>query len=272
MEAKAQSSAWEGRVAVSVELAASDVTALSPPPPLFLLLPRCGYLPLAFEAVRRHYLASAPDRVDDLWFEADGVPLRWAVPVGVLFDLFCRSRDLPWRLVVHMQAFPADRLPRCSSLETLRVAFVNELKQALFVRYESAKYAMNLHKSDHAALWAAVAASDGAGHAAVVAKALREGGAPELPAAYGVRVLSAGFDGSDPGDWHRTVQVRFAPATDEARTVGDLVTRRLGVAAPCEAVCQGVVLPPDTPLEWAARNLSHADLFLYLVLRPRPAA
>lgn len=246
------------------------------PPPLFLLLPRVSYLPLCFDAARRHFLTSIPERVDDLWFDFEGVPLRWTLPVGVLFDMCLASKNargtLPWHLTLHTQGFPSAALLRCPGEETLRLEYVNALKEGLFVRYESAKYAMGLNRAQHADLWDAVKAGAREAHARVLGEALAHGGAPERPAAYGVRVYAAGFIGQEAAAERARAQtpaVVSARGDEEgARTVGELVATRLGVPGPVEVVCHGAAVPPDTPLAWAARNLSHADLCLHLVVRP----
>lgn len=41
-----------------------------------------------------------PPGEDTPWFEANGVPLRWTVPVGVLYDVFTDGQEKPWTLTV----------------------------------------------------------------------------------------------------------------------------------------------------------------------------
>lgn len=42
-----------------------------------LLVPRCSYLHLHIEPVREYFASFAPSTVDELWFEANGLPLKW---------------------------------------------------------------------------------------------------------------------------------------------------------------------------------------------------
>lgn len=84
-----------------------------------VMLARVGYLPtLATQAlsayqvrwqscagclhhtVAQHLLPPGEDRI---WFDYNGVPLKWHIPVGVLFDTLCCTADLPWRLTVRME-------------------------------------------------------------------------------------------------------------------------------------------------------------------------
>ncbi|GAA6057247.1 hypothetical protein JCM3770_003821 [Rhodotorula araucariae] len=59
----------------------------------YLQASRISYLPLVLPQVRKYFLSLVLDdnsaaslRMDDLWFEADGVPLKWHWPVGLLYD------------------------------------------------------------------------------------------------------------------------------------------------------------------------------------------
>jgi autophagy-related protein 5 len=96
-----EASLWRGRVPVRLELSHADTTAhRSPAPsPLYLLLPRISYLPVAAgDAAAAHFASHAPPQPDggaaEMWFSFNGEPLRWNIPVGVLFDLlFAGSGD-----------------------------------------------------------------------------------------------------------------------------------------------------------------------------------
>jgi autophagy-related protein 5 len=86
-----------------------------------MLLPRMAYLPLATQAVREHFLPSAAALEDEMWFDYDGVPLKWCtslpraaararrrmssahcasrnVPIGVLHDVLSHTDDSLWKL------------------------------------------------------------------------------------------------------------------------------------------------------------------------------
>ncbi len=84
-----------------------------------MLLPRMAYLPLATQAVREHFLPSAAALEDEMWFDYDGVPLKWCtslpcsrarrrmssshhasrnVPIGVLHDVLSPTDDSLWKL------------------------------------------------------------------------------------------------------------------------------------------------------------------------------
>lgn len=93
------------------------------------------------------------------------------LPVGVLFDsIFLKqaSIELPWRITVHFQTFPMDKLLRFSNDNDIQFNYINAVKQvcnnffcilsiqASQVKYGSTKTVMTLRKEDQAALWNAI--------------------------------------------------------------------------------------------------------------------
>lgn len=94
-----------------------------------MLLPRMSYLPLVTAAVRTHFLPFAPAREDEMWFECDGVPLKWHLPIGVLFDLLGGRDRAPLPLVVHFQGFPTKSLMRCKNQFVVRSHYFSSFKE-----------------------------------------------------------------------------------------------------------------------------------------------
>lgn len=131
------------------------------------------------------------------WFEDEetGVPLRWHLFIGVLYDLMkarsmlnndsnhqqhTQHNSLPWRIRIHFTSYPTDELlplddglssqPTKSNNEnnneddiiynriTAMVGriFRQSLKQALFLQNGSSKVAMSITKSSHEQIWKAV--------------------------------------------------------------------------------------------------------------------
>ena len=128
--------------------------------------------------------ASCPE----CWFEDEksGVPLRWHLFVGILYDLVkgralvnrssrknaankhTQDNFLPWHIRVHFSSYPTDQLlplddcldgTNCSNdgsyciTALLGRLFRNSLKQALFMQYGSSKVAMSINKSSHEQIW-----------------------------------------------------------------------------------------------------------------------
>jgi autophagy-related protein 5 len=130
----------------------------------------------------------------DCWFEdeASGIPLRWQLFVGVLYDLMKGKAVLnstsgkggtnnqfilPWRIRVHFTSYPHDRLlplddgshPHTNNdvdgshrriTALVGRLFRNSLKQALFMQFGSSKVAMQITKYSHEKMWDAVLMSN----------------------------------------------------------------------------------------------------------------
>ena len=65
---------------------------------------------------------SANLQENPMWFEANGAPLRWHLPVGVLFDLAAAqdAKDVsacttPWNVTVHFDKYPDKEILKCDS-------------------------------------------------------------------------------------------------------------------------------------------------------------
>jgi autophagy-related protein 5 len=168
----ARREAWAGCIPAVFSLAADEVTTLKPPPSYHLNLPRQSFLPLVTGPVVEHFLPFAPPMAqpDSMWLQHGGEPLRWQVPIGVLYDLLVEADNasascsaLPWQLVVRFQgglvgqtgshgllrstADDAKALVRCA------------LKESTYLRCGSARPVMDLSPADDARIFKALSAA-----------------------------------------------------------------------------------------------------------------
>ena len=170
---------WSGTIPLSVSLDAADLPAGSDSSvdSTYLVVPRISYLPLLLDKVRTHLLELILDptalallKDKEWWFEADGQPLKWHWPIGLLYDYHTRNPAstslgplsvspspppplLPWKLRLHLSKPPLDRLHTGPSLDTCKTSFMSMLKEADFVRYGSTKRVVNLRRQEQDALW-----------------------------------------------------------------------------------------------------------------------
>ena len=176
--ARLAAATWSGSVPAVFTLARDEVATMQPPPPVYLLLPRVSYLPTAAAEAVSVLRASTPTAgvggaagaggaagVDGVWFEYAGAPLRWHLPVGVLFDCYCAGAPggdvpLPWQITVHYRNFPNDALLECADNRAVERAYMNTLKQAWFMCYGSTAEVMNLSKSVQEELFLGIRASN----------------------------------------------------------------------------------------------------------------
>eukprot|EP00469_Lotharella_globosa_P015460 CAMPEP_0167828566 /NCGR_PEP_ID=MMETSP0112_2-20121227/11517_1 /TAXON_ID=91324 /ORGANISM="Lotharella globosa, Strain CCCM811" /LENGTH=203 /DNA_ID=CAMNT_0007731847 /DNA_START=1 /DNA_END=612 /DNA_ORIENTATION=+ len=119
------------------------------PLPIYILLPRVSYLPLVTSRVRDHFINSAPAVRGDMWFDYEGKPLKWNLPIGVLFDLLHCNKSLPVDITVHFTGYPEGEILPCKSLSTVSEHFFHCLKEACFLKYGSSANVMNMAQSVH---------------------------------------------------------------------------------------------------------------------------
>eukprot|EP00741_Cyanophora_paradoxa_P025391 tig00000378_g24510.t1 len=151
---------WSGAIPCLVTLAEHELVSLNPPPPLTLMLNRLSYLPLYEAQIRAHFAEHVPPIEDQLWFDFAGRPLKWHVPIGVLFDLMAGTEDLPWKLQAHFTQFPADTLLRCAGEETARQYYMNSMKEAVYLRLGTVRPVIGMTKQDQEALWESIKAEN----------------------------------------------------------------------------------------------------------------
>ncbi|OAY60577.1 autophagy protein 5 isoform X1 [Manihot esculenta] len=147
---------WEGAIPMQIHLHESEVTTLPPPPPALILAPRIGYLPLLIHLIKPHFAATLPPGVDTVWFDYNGLPLKWYIPTGVLFDLLSAEPERPWNLTVHFRGYPNNLLIPCEGEDSVKWSFINSLKEADYIINGNCKNVMHMSQSDQVELWHSV--------------------------------------------------------------------------------------------------------------------
>lgn len=153
---EAQKFVWKGAIPLQIHLHESEVTTVPPPPPALILAPRIGYLPLLVPQIKPFFTSTLPPGVDTVWFEYKGLPLKWHIPTGVLFDLLCAEPERPWNLTVHFRGYPENILTPCEGEDSVKWSFINSLKEAAYVINGNCKNIMNMSQSDQSELWRSV--------------------------------------------------------------------------------------------------------------------
>lgn len=150
-------SVWAGGLPTIFKLAATSVTSLVPPRALIMCLPRQSLLPFVCDDLCKHFAPFTPAVGSTLWFEHEGVPLRWQVPIGVLFDLLVGATTAGpacWEITVHFQSFPPELLQAARSEAEL--VLVNALKESCYLLCNSAMPVMALSKGEQENIFAAM--------------------------------------------------------------------------------------------------------------------
>lgn len=153
---EAQKYVWEGAIPLQIHLHDSEVTTLPPPPSALILAPRIGYLPLLVPQIKPFFSSALPPGEDTVWFEYEGLPLKWYIPTGVLFDILCAEPERPWNLTVHFRGYPANLLTPCDNEDCVKWSFINSLKEAAYVINGNCKNVMNMSQNDQVELWRSI--------------------------------------------------------------------------------------------------------------------
>ncbi|XP_073065512.1 autophagy protein 5-like isoform X1 [Primulina eburnea] len=153
---EAQQYVWAGAIPLQIHLHDSEVTTLPPPSPALILASRFGYLPLLVPQIKPFFSSLLPPGVDTVWFDYKGLPLKWYIPTGVLFDLLCAEPERPWNITVHFRGYPGNLLIPCEGEESVKWNFINALKEAAYIINGNCKNIMNMSQSDQAELWLSV--------------------------------------------------------------------------------------------------------------------
>ncbi|ETW08282.1 hypothetical protein, variant 3 [Aphanomyces invadans] len=125
---------WDGHVPVCFNIDASEITTLQVPRPYYAMVPRVSSVMCATtDAVINHFKDVAPPTLSSqlsrfVWFEFKGMPLKWQLPFGVLYDLHGDGM-LPWAITVHFQGYPSQHLLPCDNLQAVEMHFMNCYKQ-----------------------------------------------------------------------------------------------------------------------------------------------
>lgn len=147
---------WEGCIPVHFVLSDSDLTSLIPPLPMFAMIPRMSYFVLSVPNVIQYFTPFAIpilNNSNSIWFEYNAQPLKWNIPLGVMFDILkVDTHDLPWTITVHFQNKPNMLLPITGEVE-VESHFMNSIKQATYAKYGTVMPIMNLKQDMQRQLW-----------------------------------------------------------------------------------------------------------------------
>lgn len=181
-----QSKVWGGSLPLEIRLSATDCRTYDDSETYLVQFPRLSYL--AFLLSRLHaFFASSLINPEvsshDAWFSFESVPLKWHYPIGLLYDLYSGAEPIdldtvtgadgpsslsaaemsttvaqtPWKLTIHYSELPAEHLLQLDTEgRTLQDTFINNVKEADFIRNGTARTVMSLGKEDSDNLWTAV--------------------------------------------------------------------------------------------------------------------
>lgn len=132
---------------------------------LVLNVHRNLYWPLQYGLIADYFARYAPENATKpLWLAYKGTPIKWNLPVGVLYDLLFHDSSTIWPLSVHFDDYPLETVIPFIYTERAHVDYhrllkevvVNQLKQSCFVLHGNSKPMMSLSKDESNDFWDAI--------------------------------------------------------------------------------------------------------------------
>nr|CAG4650398.1 EOG090X0BB3 [Sida crystallina] len=255
---------WEGRLPVCFTLATEEVNTPIAPDPFYLMVPRITYFPLITDKVRRHFVryVAAEKSENEMWLEFELQPLKWHLPIGLLYDLNVTDQTLPWQIVVHFDKFPENKLMKFPTKDVIESHLMSSLKEADAMKHKN--HIMSLmQERDHHQLWLGLSHDKFDQFWSVNRKLMEHSsgeGFRHIPFRLYVAEAST----------RPFIQFLIKPIeNDKPMTLDDLLQRaNLNSKGPFNVVTHGVGIPLETPLQWMSEHLSYPDNFLHLCICP----
>jgi len=247
---------WEGKIPVKF-VTESDRDMQSAEDCYFLMAPRVSYFPLVTDKVKKHFQRFIENE-DEVWFSYNEIPLKWHIPIGLLFDLLLTDDSLPWQITVNFKKYPEDVLFKCPNKDVIESHFMSCLKEADALKHKG-QIISQMQKKDHKQLFLGLL-NDKFDQFWAVNRRLMES------------VESDGFKNiplrcyNDDGTYFQKL---ITPTTEKGqkRTILDLLSEfSTPVRKAVGAKSHGISIPLDTELQWLSEMLSYPDNFLHLCL------
>jgi autophagy-related protein 5 len=261
---------WKGEVPVMFVLTPNEVIVPQPPTPYYKMVPRNTYFPLVTASIRSHFALAIPFHIDELWLDYQDKPLKWHLPVGVLFDMFSPNIELPWKITVHFQGFPANQILRCPKEETIKEVFFAVIKEAIYMKFGDTRKYQDLPVNDTLDLWKSFQKNDYSLFCSVSKKLNSE----DLKEIKSIPIRL--FFVNNETNW---IQEPVPPFHENGQelTLGDVIKHLLPAfpfsnSVTPKVLVQGVLPDLETPITWLYNQCHHIDHFLYLILVNPPSS
>nr|QHA24496.1 autophagy protein 5 [Rhipicephalus haemaphysaloides haemaphysaloides] len=267
---------WDGRLPVCFKLAEEEVYTMQQPEPYYLMISRISYFPLVVDKVHKHFSRHVDERYhgNEMWLEYNGQPLKWHLPIGVLYDCNASDSILPWGITVHFQDFPEKQILHCGSRAVVESHFMSAIKEADMLKHRS-QVVSTMQKKDHNQLWVGLLNSKFDQFWAINKKFMERIGGEcfkhipfrlYMPDGSLIQRLVTPLTPS--GD-KATLETLLQQVVPQALVGGDVASFLISSdGAKHSIITHGIQVPLDTPLQWMSEHLSYPDNFLHLCVMP----
>lgn len=157
---------WNGTIPLRIVLAANEARRADNLE-YMVIARRLSYLPLYLPEILQFFkqrlnIPQLADSIESWWFDFEGVPIKWNWPIGLSYDLLTNldpkqidtsyellaNAKLPWTLNLHNKDYPTDYVLKLNNLNGMWDHWLQQVKEAGYVRDGNAKAVMNLSKED----------------------------------------------------------------------------------------------------------------------------
>ncbi|KAK9838653.1 hypothetical protein WJX74_000686 [Apatococcus lobatus] len=280
---------WQAAVPVRLELAPNEVTTPEAPPPVYVMAPRMSYLPIIAQQLLSSFEHVLPPGENTPWFEYRRLPLKWQLPIGVLYDLLANEDEQPWQLTIHYRHYPSENLLPWSSPAALSNHFFSSLKEAGYIcRWSNTNAVMTMTNTARDDLWQSIQAHDHKQYASILESLsltpqARDAQAPQIPIRLLIRAGKSGYlSGYDCISLTSQPAAALEESSEEPLLLESTLEALLASSLEQDAfnklqsdlqsgqqhvVVNGIQPPLKTPVAWLHTNLHYPDHFLYVVIR-----
>ncbi|KAH1012804.1 hypothetical protein HUJ05_011893 [Dendroctonus ponderosae] len=192
-----------------------------------------------------------------MWLKCNGQPMKWHLPIGLLYDLLIDSEDeaLPWVISVHFDKFPDSKIYRLSNKETVESYFMSCIKEADVLKHKT-QIATNMQKKDHTQLWLGLQNDKFDQFWAVNRKLMEVSGESDHFKYIPFRCYLE--------DSYKQKLVKPVAEDGSRKTLQHLLKEVFPDKPNVTVKIHGLIVPLDTPLQWMSEHLSYPDNFLHL--------
>ncbi|ODQ67175.1 APG5-domain-containing protein [Nadsonia fulvescens var. elongata DSM 6958] len=169
MEYTLREKIWNGSLSVRIVLAPYELAKSGGTEELLINVSRISYFPLYMSRILDFFFCQGNDglkiNMSDWWLEFDSVPINWNWPIGLSYDILTSldSSNMeseseskspnPWTLVLHGNDYPVEQILTYTGESALKSFWLQQSKEACFIRDGNSKAILSLSKKDTDTLW-----------------------------------------------------------------------------------------------------------------------
>ncbi|KAJ6237533.1 autophagy protein [Anaeramoeba flamelloides] len=258
---------WNCKIPIIINLSSKYTTQLQKPfRPLFMSVPRSSYLYFDKEKIFTHFepvLKELEINNKNFYLQFNSEPVKWNTPIGVFFDMVCKSTNLPEKMPMSLQINfekPPKKFIEFENETELYNYFASTFKESCFLLAKSATITQKITENIMANIWN--------GLKNLSFDEYKRSIQPleinyKEQSSLAIRILLN----------KKCIQKTTKPVNQETEELltlldifKDLDLIKEEKLVPMTYLIQGITPDPNTPLAFLSASFSHPDGFLYLII------